>query len=137
MAIPVTLISETITVAVTGVTPDAPTYSLPGLNYESLSLQALFTYGSGGTTAKAWVQTTFDQGATWTDIANFAFTTATARRLYHLTPVAVTAIATPTDGTLADNTAVNGLLGSDLRVKLTTTGTYAGDTSLVITALVK
>jgi hypothetical protein len=51
--------------------------------------------------------------------------------------VAVTSIATPTDGTLADNTAVNGLLGSNLRVKLTTTGTYAGETSLVITALVR
>jgi hypothetical protein len=137
MAIAVTLLDEAITDAVAAVTPDAPTYSLPGLNYESLSLQANFTYGSGGTTVKAWVQTTFDQGVTWTDIANFAFTTASARRLYHLTPVAVTSIATPTDGTLADNTAVNGLLGSNLRVKLTTTGTYAGGTSLVISALVR
>jgi hypothetical protein len=120
MAIAVTLLDEEITDAVAAVTPDAPTYSLPGLNYESLSLQANFTYGSGGTTAKAWVQTTFDQGATWVDIANFAFTTSSGRRLYHLTPV-----------------AVNGLLGSNLRVKLTTTGTYAGETSLVITALVR
>jgi hypothetical protein len=58
MAIAVTLLDEEITDAVAAVTPDAPTYSLPGLNYESLSLQANFTYGSGGTTAKAWVQTT-------------------------------------------------------------------------------
>ena len=104
---------------------------------ESLTLQAIITVAGGGTTAKAWVQTSFDGGVTWVDIANFAFTTATATRLYHLTPVAVTTIATPTDGTLADNTAVNGLIGDRLRVKLTTTGTYTGASSFVITASAK
>lgn len=126
-----TLLSETITTAVSAVTPD-PT---AGAFSDALTLQAVFTYGSGGTTAKAWVQTSFDAGATWMDIASFAFTTATARRLYNLTSVAVTAIATPGDGVLADNTAVNGFLGALYRVKLTTTGTYAGDTTLVITAV--
>jgi hypothetical protein len=69
------------------------------------------------------------------DIANFAFTTAAARRAYNLTAVAVTSIATPVDGTLADNTAVNGFLGTLFRVKYTTTGTYSGATSLRITAV--
>lgn len=130
----VTLLDETITTAVSAVTPDGE----KTIGYvESLTLQATFTYGSGGTTAKAWVQTSLDGGSTWTDVANFAFTTASARRIFHLTPVAVTSIATPTDGTLADGTAVNGILGELYRVKLTTTGTYAGSTSLVITAIAK
>ena len=102
-----------------------------------LSEQASRSAAGGGTTAKAWVQTSFDGGASWNDIANFAFTTTTATRIYHLTAAAVTAIATPTDGTLADNTAVNGLLGSVVRVKLTTTGTYTGASSFVIRALAK
>lgn len=104
---------------------------------ESLTLQAVFVRAGGGTTAKAWVQTSFDGGTTWVDIANFAFTTTTATRLFHLTPAAVTSIATPTDGTLADGTAVNGLLGDRFRVKLTTTGTYTGASSFTITALPK
>ena len=48
---------------------------------ESLVIQANFTYGSGGTSADAWVQTSLDGGTTWTDIANFHFTTASARWL--------------------------------------------------------
>lgn len=104
---------------------------------ESLTLQAVITVAGGGTTAKAWVQTSLDNGATWVDIANFAFTTSTAKRAYHLTAAAVTSIATPTEGTLADNTAVNGLLGELYRVKLTTTGTYTGASSFVIHAIPK
>lgn len=104
---------------------------------ESLTLQGVITVAGGGTTAKAWVQTSLDGGATWMDIANFAFTTSTAARAYHLTPVAVTTIATPSDGTLADNTAVNGFLGPVIRVKLTTTGTYTGASSFVIHAVAK
>jgi hypothetical protein len=128
-----TLLSETITAAVTGDTPDGTGIPSGGVD-DALTIQAVFTYGSGGTTAKAWVQTSVDDGTTWVDIANFAFTTSSARRLYTLTRAAVTSIATPSDGTLADNTAVNGFLGTLYRVKLTTTGTYAGDTTLVITA---
>jgi hypothetical protein len=97
----------------------------------------VITVAGGGTTAKAWVQTSLDGGSTWMDIASFAFTTTTATRAYHLTPAAVTSIATPTDGSLADNTAVNGFLGDRFRVKLTTTGTYTGASSFVIYALAK
>lgn len=104
---------------------------------ESLTLQGTITVAGGGTTAKAWVQTSLDGGLTWIDIANFAFTTSTAVRCYHLTAAAVTSIATPTDGTLADSTAINGLLGDRFRVKLTTTGTYTGASSFVIYAIPK
>jgi hypothetical protein len=104
---------------------------------ESLTLHGVITVAGGGTTAKAWVQTSIDGGSTWMDIANFAFTTSTATRAYHLTAAAVTSVATPGDAALADNTAVNGFLGNVVRVKLTTTGTYTGASSFVITAIAK
>lgn len=101
-----------------------------------LTLQAAFNYGAGGTNVKAWVQTTFDGGVSWADIASFAFATTAGRRLFNLgRAVAITTQATPTDGTLADNTAVNGLIGPALRVKYTTTGTYTGATNLTIAAI--
>jgi hypothetical protein len=132
-----TFLDETLAAAVTGTTPDGAITVPGGGRVESLTLHATFAYGSGGTTAKAWVQTSLDGGVSWIDIANFAFATTAAKRAYHLTAVAVTSIATPTDGTLADNTAVNGLLGDQFRVKLTTTGTYAGASSLTIHAIPK
>jgi hypothetical protein len=129
-----TLRNSTITTAVTG---DVASGVLALGRVEVLTLFATFAYGSGGTTAKAWVQTTLDGGATWVDIASFAFTTSSASRAYNLTAAAVTSIATPSDGTLADNTAVNGLLGEQYRVKLTTVGTYAGSTTLAVWAIPK
>lgn len=132
-----TLLNATLAAAVTG-DVTAGVFAAPGGGrVESLTLQATITVAGGGTTAKAWVQTTLDGGTTWIDIASFAFTTSTATRVYHLTAAAVTAIATPTDGTLTDNTAVNGILGEQFRVKLTTTGTYTGASSFKIYALAK
>lgn len=101
-------------------------------------LQANFTYGSGGTTVDAYVQSSADGGVTWYDVANFHFTTASAIKLYNFsgrTPV--TSIATPSDGAIAANTSVDGLLGDRLRVKWSSTGTYAGTTTLVITAVAR
>jgi hypothetical protein len=99
----------------------------------SLLVQANFTYGSGGTSVDAYLQTTADGGATWIDLANFHFTTSSARKLLNLSSLTpVTSIATPTDGSLASNTAVDGLIGSSLRIKYTTVGTYAGGTTLKI-----
>ena len=101
----------------------------------SALLQATFNYGSGGTTVDAWVQTSVDGGATWIDVANFHFTTASARYLFNLSSLTpVTTEATPTDGTLAANTSKDGFLGPLWRVKTTSTGTYAGGTTLQIDA---
>lgn len=97
-----------------------------------LALQGEIVVVGGGTTAKAWVQTSLDGGVSWMDIASFAFTTSSAKRSYNLTDVAVTSIATPSEGTLSDNTAVNGFLGTAFRVKLTTTGTYTGASTFQI-----
>ena len=99
---------------------------------QALTLFASFLYGAGGTTVKAWVQTSFDGGATWMDIANFAFTTAAAKRAHHLTAPVNATIVTPGDATLGDGLLVNSFLGPLFRVKYTTTGTYSGASSLNI-----
>lgn len=128
-----TILNKAITAATTITT-------VPFGNIDSYSkgllLEAVFAYGSGGTTAKAYVQTSID-GTNWIDIACFAFTTASGRKVANLrNEVSVTTIATPTDGTLTDNTVINGIIGRSLQVKYVTTGTYAADTSLVITVKV-
>jgi hypothetical protein len=45
-----------------------------------LAVQANFVYNSGGTNVTAYVQTSFDGGATAVDIACFQFTTSSARK---------------------------------------------------------
>jgi hypothetical protein len=100
-------------------------------NPESAIIQGTFTYGSGGTTAAAWVQTSVDEGSTWTDVANFSFTTSSARFLYNLSALTPkTTELVPVDGALAANTSIDGFLGPSWRVKWTTTGTYAGGTAM-------
>src|SRR4051812_34301807 len=105
-----TLLNATLAGAVAADT-SAGVFAAKPERVESLTLYAKITVAGGGTTAKAWVQTSLDDGSTWMDIANFAFTTSTATRAYHLTASAVTSIATPSEGTLADNTCVTGFLG--------------------------
>lgn len=124
------LLNATITTAQSAaVTTALQVQSQAGVS--SLTLQGTFTYGSGGTSADAWVQTTLDGGVTWTDIANFHFTTSSARFIYNLSALtAVTTEYTATDGTLSANTAKDGVIGHQFRVKYTTVGTYAASTTL-------
>lgn len=98
----------------------------------SLSLHARFAYGAGGTTCKVYIQTSLDQGTTAIDIACFAFGTASAVRVVNLTDAALTTPTAPTDGTLADNTVLNGVLGDRFRAKVVTVGTYSGSTLLTL-----
>jgi len=94
----------------------------------AMAIQCNFTYGSGGTTADAWVQTSFDN-TTWVDVANCHFTTSSLRELFNLSSLTpVTSAYTATDGTLTSNTVKDGIFGGWWRVKYTTTGTYATST---------
>jgi hypothetical protein len=125
-----TLLSLAITTALTAQV-SAVQLGLAGMKY--LIAQANFTYGSSGTTAKAWVQTSIDDGATWIDVMCFSFTTSSGIIVQAVTiTTALAADTVPTDGTLAANTILSGLLGDRLRVKYTTTGTYAGGTTLAL-----
>src|SRR5262245_7396358 len=104
-------------------------------NAESLSVTAIFNWGAGGTATKCYVQTTID-GVNWIDIICFAFAGAAATKAStvtaHIAP-ASQALA-PSDGALADNTIINGVIGSKLRTKTISTGTYTGATNLTVTA---
>lgn len=124
------LLRITPTAAVTALT-STPLQTVQGQVQGGVVLQGNFVYGSGGTSADAWVQTSVD-GTTWTDVANFHFTTASARFLFNVSSyTAVTTEYVPTDGTLAVNTAKDGIVGPWWRVKYTTVGTYAGTTLTV------
>jgi len=131
MAQRILLPATPITTAVSAVV--GPTISVP--KHSELIVEGIFTYGSGGTTAKVWVQTTVDGGASWIDVANFAFLLANAKFIHKITALtAVAANYVPTDGSMADSTIKDGVLGNFYRTKLTTTGTYAGGTSVIVYA---
>lgn len=97
------------------------------------NIQIKLAYGSGGTTVKVYVQTSLDQGATWVDVACCAFTTASGTKVINLSGLtAKTTAATPSDGAMTDDTALDGVLGDRFRVKITSTGTYATSTTLSV-----
>ncbi len=123
-----TILSKTITTSVSIV---AVEYGDIPISTTGLTVQTIFTYGTSGTTVKAFLQTSFDDGTTWVDIASFSFTTTSATNLYNLsTRTPKTSAVVPTDGTLGANSVVDGLIGHKLRAKYVTTGTYATSTTL-------
>lgn len=117
------LCEQSITTALNAVAL-TPIQNLEGM--KAATIEAKLSYGSGGTSLKVWVQITLDRGATWIDVACFAFTTASAVKVINLSGLTpVTTAITPGDGAMADNAVQDGVLGSAMRVKLTSTGTYA------------
>lgn len=91
------------------------------------SLQARFAPGpTVGSTVKAFIQSSLDQGQTWFDIACFAFTTTGDTRVLNLSALQpLTTPTLPTDGGLADNTVLDGPIGDRLRAKVISVGTFA------------
>jgi hypothetical protein len=120
-----------ITTALTGQAL-TPITGLDGMS--SVTLEANFQYGSGGTTCKVKVQTSFDQGTTWRDIAEFDFATAAAVKTANLVANAAAGVSVYAD--LASEGVTQGMLGDQLRAFVTTTGTYAG-TTLSVNASVR
>jgi hypothetical protein len=91
-------------------------------------IQCIFTYGSGGTTADAYVQTSIDGGNSWIDVAHCSYATASLKGIYNVvsnTPHATAVVPTDGSGPTA-NTANDGIIGSMWRVKYVTVGTYVG-----------
>lgn len=95
----------------------------------AIDAQIRLAYGSGGTTLKAFLQSSLDQGTTWFDLWCFAAAMEAKTRIRALIRTANE--VTPGDGSLADDTVAAGIaFGDRLRLKITTTGTYAGNTVL-------
>lgn len=108
---------------------DWTTTDLDGLL--AMTAQLRLAYGSGGTTVRAYLQTSLDEGTTAIDIACVLFGTASEHAVLNfsaLTPK--TTQVTPTDAGLTDDTAVDGILGDRFRLKVVSTGTYGGSTVL-------
>jgi hypothetical protein len=119
--------------------PAAGTYTTTPIalkaNAGIVLIHAKFAYGSGGTTVKAYVQTSVDNGVNWMDIACFAFALAAATKVSKVNAAtALTAATVPTDGALADDTVKDGIVGDRIRVKYVVAGTYAGASHLTIAA---
>lgn len=104
----------------------------------SLLTQLRFVYGSGGTGVVAYLQTSVDGGTTPVDMAAVAFATTSENAVHNfsaLTPK--TTQVTPSDGAMTSDTAVDGVVGDRFRVKIVVTGTYAGSTQLVCSAVAR
>lgn len=90
-------------------------------------------YGSGGGAVRTYFQTSLDAGTTWVDIACVLFGTASEGAILNfssLTPKLTQVV--PTDGTLADDTAIDGVIGDRVRLKVVSSSTaYAGNTTLI------
>lgn len=126
-----TLVAATITTALTDQIYEAVT----GLDAAAnASIEAVFTYGSGGTSAVVRVQTSLDGGTVWRDVARIDF--ATASRTAHATLNGRLSKAVTTYAALGAEGVYDGVLGDRLRAVVTTVGTYAGSTSLSVRARV-
>jgi hypothetical protein len=109
------------------------TDNLQGMS--SVTLEANFRYGSGGTSCTAIVVTSFDDGETWRQIARFDFDTRSVAK------IAIVSALQGGDGVIeyADLGAEgisNGILGDRLAVMLSSAGVYA-NTLLSVRAAVR
>lgn len=93
-----------------------------------------FDWGSGGTSIRLWLQTSFDGGTTWYDIISPSqFATADAVEIYSVSASGDLSTA-PTEGSkaLAAASIQSGMIGDMIRVAGTVVGTYAASTITVI-----
>jgi hypothetical protein len=108
-----------------------PQTGLQGMT--ALSCQVRFAYGSGGTQANVYIQSSLDQGQSWFDVANIEFTTSSGLEGINLSGLnSVTTPTALTNLTLANNTSFNGPLGDRLQATVVSTGTYGGGTLLSV-----
>jgi hypothetical protein len=128
-----TLAAEQLGAAVTSKELTAIT-DLDGMT--AVSLIAEFAYGSAttGATAIVKVQTSFDGGTAWYDVARFDFAVASVVKKCNLE--GLLSLAVGAYAALSAEGVNDGLLGDRLRVVLTTTDTYS-NTTLSVRASVR
>lgn len=96
------------------------------------NVQIAMKYGSGTASGTVYLQTSLDGGTTAIDIGAVTIGTISAVSVLNfsgLTPIIADPV-TPSDAALTGDTAIDGILGDRLRVKVVTSGTYAGSTVL-------
>lgn len=125
-----TLASVSVTTALTSSAQTAIT-DLDGAT--GASVVAVFSYGSGGTSAAVVVQTSCDGGTVYYDVAYFAFTTSTSTKYANLS--GLTAKNSAAYAALAADGVNDGLLCPRMRAVITTVGTYVGTTLTVRASL--
>jgi hypothetical protein len=130
-ALATTLLNLTVTTAI----PTSTTVPLQvrrPTQLNSILIHCVLQYGSGGTTVDAWIQTSID-GSFWMDVAQCHGALTNLSQYFNLhNQATVTTPLALTDGTLAANTSVAGIVGPWWRVKYSSTGTYAGNTKWII-----
>jgi hypothetical protein len=110
----------------------SPITGLDGMT--AVSLEFNFQYGSGGSACTAIVATSLDGGTTRRQIARVDFTTASSVKVLNLSGLLSKAVTIYAD--LASEGVTDGILGDQLQVILTSTGTYA-NTNLSVRASVR
>ena len=99
---------------------------------DALSLEAMFTTGTGGTSATAYFQTSIDQGQTPIDIAAVQFTTANGLSVANLSALDKANPFTPAQQSLTPGTIQDGVLGDRFRAVVVVVGAYAVPAALAL-----
>lgn len=118
-----TLVSTGITTALSAQAQTAIT-ALDGVT--AVTLEANWAYGSGGTSVVAVVQVTLDGGTNWRDVARFDFSTASAVKVANLS--GLTAKGVTSYAALGSEGVLDGVLGNQMRVVLTSVGAFSNST---------
>lgn len=107
----------------------APAAFIGGLGgMTSLTAWADLVYGSGGSAAILKLQTSLDQGSSWIDILRFDFAQANRKAIASVGVFA--SVAPATVAALGAEGKLDNILGDRVRAILSSTGTYAGNTSI-------
>lgn len=90
----------------------------------AVGFEAAWTGGSGGTSAHATVQTSYDGGTTWRDLVRFDFLTTAAVKTAKRSAVSIAAVAAY--AALSAEGASDLPIGSRLRAVITSVGVFTG-----------
>lgn len=101
------------------------------------------TLADGDDEVDFYLQTTYDEGTSWVDLANVHLANSDngspQKTMIEIgaIPAGVDQLDDPTDGSIADDTNANYPIGSQLRIKTTVTGATAPTYAYSATAIVK
>lgn len=93
----------------------------------SLAAQVRMLWGSGGTSIKAYVQSSLDQGNTAYDVALVNFLAASRTAIFSIQQT-TSAMLTPVEAGAEAESVPVPVLGDRLRLKLVVVGTYVNTT---------